>query len=420
MNNIPELCIISAFLILFSMIFSATESAFLSINKLRVRFLYNKQNKKAMRVWKLLNDREKLINTLLIANNLVNIALSSIITCISLELFGNVGIGLATFVATLLLLVFGEISPKTIATHHPESIAFFFAPLVIFLEYALHPFVMVFTGISGFVLRIMKVDTKKKEVSFTEEEIKTLIDVGGEQGIFEKNEKLMMHRVFKFTDLEARDIMVPRKDIKAVPVTAKYNDIIEFSQRFLLSRFPVYGKSIDDILGIIYVKDLMNYKNHSEDFDVRKVMRPPLFILETKKMSSIQQMLKENHQSIAVVIDEYSGTYGVLTIEDIVREIFGPIADEFKPYAKRVEVKISNPYNENISGLARLIDINEQLNIHIESKCSETIGGHIAEVLGNIPTEGDSIECDGIKFTVKKMDDKRVEEVHVSCKREEV
>lgn len=408
------LLVVTVVLILLSMTFSGTESAFLSINKLRIRSLHNKHNKKAMRVWKLLNDKERLINTLLVANEIVNIAISSIIAYVALELFGNAGVGIATFISTMLLLIFGEVTPKTIATHHPESIAFFISPLIQFLEIILFPLVFIFTTVSRAILKIFKINTQKQSVSFTEEEIKTFIDVGSEQGILEKNEKLMMHRVFKFSDLEAKDIMIPRKNIKAIHISASYNSIIELSERFFLSRFPVYNKDIDDIVGILYIKDLLHYKNCQELFLVQKVMRPPLFILETKKMSSIQQMLQENHQSMAVVIDEYSGTYGVLTSEDIAREIFGPITDEYKPYARRVQVQIKNPNNTDIDGLARLIDINEQLNINIESRRSETIGGFILETLGHIPFEGESIEKDGFKFTVKELDDKRIAKVHIS------
>lgn len=405
---------VTAVLILLSMTFSGSESAFLSINKLRIRSLHNRQNKKAMRVWKLLNDKEKLINTLLVANEIVNIAISSIIAYLSLEIFGKAGVGVATFVSTMLLLVFGEITPKTIATHHPEPIAFFISPLIQLLEVLLFPFVFMFTTISRTVLKLCGINTQKQNVSFTQDEIKTFIDVGGEQGIVEKNEKLMMHRVFKFSDLEAKDIMIPRKNIKTIHISASYDSIIEMSQRFFLSRFPVYNKDIDDIVGILYIKDLLHYKSCQNLFSVSKVMRPPLFILETKKMSSIQQMLQENHQSMAVVIDEYSGTYGVLTSEDIAREIFGPITDEYKPYARRVEVQIKNPNSTDIDGLARLIDINEQLGINIQSNHSETIGGLIFEILGHIPFEGESIEHSGFKFTVKELDDKRIAKVHVA------
>ena len=404
---------VAVVLILLSMIFSATESAFLSINKLRVRLLRNQKNRRAIRVWHLLNNKDKLINTLLVGNNIVNISLSAIITYLSLRMFGNAGVSIATFAATMLLLVFGEITPKTIATRHPEPIAFFFSGFISVLQFVLGPLVLLFTGISKTALRVLGVDGKKKKVSYTEEEIKTFIEVGSEQGIIEKNEKTMMRRVFKFTDLAAKDIMIPRKKIIAVQLLSKYMDIVELSERYKLSRFPVYKKDIDDVVGILYIKDLLFFKSHPEDFSVAKVMRPPLFILETKKMSSIQIMLRENRQSMAVVIDEYSGTSGVLTSEDIAREIFGPITDEYKPYARRVEVKIKNTRNTEVEGLARLVDINEQLGIHLASEDCETLGGLMCEVLGHIPVEGETIEREGYRFTVSKMDDKRVAKVVV-------
>lgn len=407
---------IAGICIILSMIFSATESAFLSINKLRVRFLKNKKNKRATRVWNLLSDKERLINTLLVGNNIVNVIISSIIAYLALQWFGNAGIGIATFSATMLLLIFGEITPKTIATHHPEAIAFFFSGFIFVVEKILTPFVFIFTKISQGILRLFKINTKEKNISFTEEEIKTFIEVSGEQGVIDRNKKNMMRRVFKFSDLAAKDIMTPRKNIRAIHIGASYKEVIEFSERNLISRFPVYRESIDDIVGILYMKDLLFYNNDSTGFSVQNIMRPPLFILGTKKMSGIQQMLEENHQSMAVVIDEYSGTDGILTTEDIAREIFGPIADEYKPYARRVEVVIKNESGGKIDGQSRLVDLNEQLGIKLQSEYCETIGGYISEKLGRIPEEGDSISAEGYSFSVLKMDDKRVAKIRLTKK----
>lgn len=405
------LLIAAGILILLSLSFSAAESAFLSVNKLRLRSLKNRKNKRAIRVLKLLSNKERLINTLLIGNNIVNVALSSIITFIAIKLFGSAGVGIATFCATLLLLVFGEISPKTIATHHPEAIAFFFCGFIDFVQMILTPFVFLFTHISRSILKLMGIDTRRKNISFTEEEIKTFIDVSSEAGIIENNEKTMMRQVFKFSDLEAKDIMIPRKEIKALHERASYREIIEFSQKHQLSRFPIYREDIDDIIGVLYLKDLLfisSQDNFSEEeFSVSKVMRPPLFILETKKMSSIQQMLRENRQSIAIVIDEYSGTDGVLTTDDITFEIFGPAENQ-----NRNSQPDSLEPDSSFSGLMRLIDLNEKLNTKMESENCETIGGYICEVLGHIPQCGESINSEGFTFTVTKMEDKRVAQVN--------
>ncbi|MCI7036565.1 MAG: hemolysin family protein [Spirochaetia bacterium] len=393
------------------MIFSAAESAFLSINKLRVRLLRNKKNRRATRVWRLLNNKDRLINTLLVGNNIVNIALSSIFTYIAIELFGNAGVGLATFVVTLVLLIFGEISPKTIATHNPEPIAFFFSGFISCLEVILYPLVYIFTKVTGLFLKVANVDVKKETVTFTEEEIKIFLEVGKEQGILEKNESSMMHKVFRFSDLSAKAIMIPRKHIIAIREDFSYSKVIEYSQRYRLSRFPIYRSSLDDITGILYVKDMLPYKMCPEKFEIKKVMRPPLFILESKNMSGIQQMLRENRQSMAVVIDEYSGTKGVLTVEDLVKEIFGTI--EYKPYSRISEIKAKNTTSSEVDGLFRIIDINQQLELNIVSENCETIGGYICEKLGEIPSEGQSIVIGNYKFIVTKMDDKRVGKIRV-------
>ena len=409
--SINILIAISVVLVFLSMIFSAAESAFLSINKLRVRLLRNKKNRRATRVWRLLNNKSKLISAILIGNNIVNIALSSIFTYIAIELFGNAGVGLATFVVTLVLLIFGEISPKTIATHNPEPIAFFFSGFISCLEEILYPLVYIFTKVTGLFLKVANVDVKKETVTFTEEEIKIFLEVGKEQGILEKNESSMMHKVFRFSDLSAKAIMIPRKHIIAIREDFSYSKVIEYSQRYRLSRFPIYRSSLDDITGILYVKDMLPYKMCPEKFEIKKVMRPPLFILESKNMSGIQQMLRENRQSMAVVIDEYSGTKGVLTVEDLVKEIFGTI--EYKPYSRISEIKAKNTTSSEVDGLFRIIDINQQLELNIVSENCETIGGYICEKLGEIPSEGQSIVIGNYKFIVTKMDDKRVGKIRV-------
>ena len=416
-SSIWGLVAVAAVLIILSMIFSASESAFLSVNKLRVRFLRNQKNKKAARVWKLLKDRERLINTLLVGNNIVNIAISSIITIISLKLFGSGAVGVATFIATTLLLIFGEISPKIFATRHPEPIAFFFSCFILVLEFVLTPFVFIFTGISNLMLKIFGINLKGEQKTFSEEEIKTFIDMGTEEGLLENNEKKMMHRVFKFTDLEAKDIMIPRKDIVAVSVDDSLEQVLKTARTNRLSRLPVFKNSIDNIVGILYVKDLVKIYGQ-EDFDSFKlndVLRPPLFILETKKMSSIQQMLRENHQGMAIVIDEYSGTSGILTAENISQEIFGPLETVYELEAKTSDIKFDQDGKSIIGGQTRLVDLNEILRTKLNSNHCETIGGYISEVLGRIPQNKDFIEAENYIFTVQKMDDKRVAEVKIKA-----
>ncbi len=378
-----------------------------------MRLLIKKKDKRAVRAGKLLEKKESMLNTLLVANELVNILLSAILTAVALELFGSSGVGIATIVATVLLLIFGEITPKSVSTRHPDAIAYALSGFVKCVSILLHPFVRIFTFVSHIVLRILGINMKKQAKSYTEEEIKSIIDVGGEEGVLEKSEHSMMHRVFQFTDLAAQDIMVPRTSIIAIPYTITYRDIIELAQRTRLSRFPVYKTDIDDIIGVLYVKDLLSYTGIKKEFSVQNTMRPPLFILGTKKMSSVQEILNDNRQSLAIVVDEYSGTDGILTKEDITYEIFGPITHTVSLHSQANQVQTQGDTYKVVTGTARLSELSEELHIPLQSDINETIGGWLAERLDHLPEEGESVVYSGYRFTVTKAKKRRVEEVHI-------
>ncbi len=411
-SSITGLLILAVVLILLSMIFSASESAFLSINKLRLRLLRNKKDKRAIRAGKLLDKKEKLLNTILVGNNIVNIALSAIITSIALELFGSAGVGYATVIVTILLLIFGEITPKTIGTRHPEGVAFLFAPLIKFFGWIFTPVVFILTKVTRLIASVFGVKFSEKKVSFTEEEIKQFIQVGEEEGVLQAGEKTMMHRVFKFTDLSAKEIMVPRTKITAIPMDITYQKLIELSQKSHLSRFPVYNKDLDDIKGILYMKDVFCKGLDEASFNVKEVLRPPLFILETKKMSSIRQMLEENHESMAVVLDEYSGTAGILTTEDISEEIFGSIYDEYDSVdVPEIEKKSSE--EATLSGSARLIDVYETLGIKLDSKNYETINGYLTELYDGFPEKDTVIKDRDCIFTILDSTDRKINKVQI-------
>lgn len=411
-NNLTILLLIALTCVVLSALFSASESAFLGLNKLRVHFLREKGDKRAIRAGKLLEKKEELLNMILVGNEIVNVTLSVVLTSIFLKLFGPAGLGIATFAATILLLIFGEITPKSLTTRYPEKFSFALSGYVWFFFYLLRPLVLIFTSISRCFLRIFGISTKKKQATFTEEEIKTFIDVGGEEGVLEKGEKNMMNRVFKFTDLNATDIMVPRRDVVGIETTASYRDIIQLSERTRISRFPVYAEDgIDNILGVLYVKDLLLFRDPRTEFSVEKLMRPPLFIPGTTRMSSIQEMMRKSKQSFAIVIDEYSGTDGILTTEDIEREIFGAIADDFQKAGDSTSVHIKNPDDNMLDGSARLMDLADELHIKLESRDNETIAGYICEKLGQIPVPGEFIEVGDYRFEVKSMDRRRIESV---------
>lgn len=399
-------------LIILSMIFSSSESAFLSINRLRIRFLRSKKDRGAIRVGRLLDRKEQLLNTVLVGNNIVNIAITALLTSLALQLFGSSGVGIATLVSTVVLLIFGEITPKTVGSRHPEPVAFLFSGLISFSMKLLSPLVFVFSGFARLASRALGIKSNQKTVSFTEDEIKNFIDVGEEEGVLEQDEKRMMHRVFRFTDLAAKDIMVPRTKIVAISLTTSYHSIIELAQQSRLSRFPVYRQNLDDIVGVLYIKDMMFYQGKSDNFFVRDIMRPPLYIVGTKKMSSVQQMLRENRQSLAVVIDEYSGTDGILTTEDISREIFGTVGDEF--YQARMPQTVELAQGEAlVDGAIRLTEVAERFGCSLHSEFYETLGGYLSEKLDKVPVEGDFYREQGMLFTVKEADATRILTIHV-------
>lgn len=418
--SIPALIISAAVLITLSMLFSVSESAFLSVNKLRLRVRCRAGNKRALRVAKLLKNKERMINTLLVSNDLVNVMLSAILTAFALKVFGSKAIAITTFVATLLLLLFGEITPKAVCTRHPDPIAYGLSGFVQFVVVVMRPIVLVFTAVSRFVLFLRGIKVKNEQTSFTVEDIKTFLDVSAESGIIEHGEKNLMNRVFKFKDLEAQDIMIPRKQITFVHIDDSYDKVLELSKRTLFSRFPVYRRDIDDIVGTVYIKDLLFYSGDKKSFSLRSVMRPPLFILETKNMSSTQQILRENRQTMAIVVDEYSGTEGILTKEDIAAEMFGAGISEF---SKAANVSSTIPVDSNefeVEGSTRLSDINEALRVNLNSDINESVGGWIMEKIGRIAEAGDKVNFEGWNFIVEKLDGFRIEKVLLVREKEEV
>lgn len=411
----PALIILLVVLIILSCIFSIAESSFLGMNRLRLRILRDKKNKKALRVGRLLDRKERLINTLLVANDIVNVLISSLITAVALKLFGAKGVGIATVVATILLLIFGEITPKTISTRCPDRIAYALSGIITVFCFILHPVIVIVTCISRGILRLCGIKPEKSSQAYTEEEMKTFFDMGAENGVLEETENTMMNKVFKFTDLEAQDVMVPRTKITSINLASTFNDILELSERTGFNRFPVCREenSIDDIVGVVYLKDLLDYKKNKDSFSVSAVMRDPIFIPGTKKMSALQSVLYEHRQSMAIVVDEYSGTDGILTDRDIQREIFG-IKNEKTLRGKVFDFDtLENPEDFEINGSVLLLDLSEALHIKLVSTINETVAGWFIEHLDRMPFVGDVVEFSGYRFTVKKVQAHRIERMRI-------
>ena len=372
------------------------------MNKLRLMILRKERNPRAVRAGKLLEKKELLINTLLVANELVNILLSSIITAVAMTLFGNSGVGIATFVVTICLLIFGEITPKAVSTRNPDKIAYALAFFVDVVMHLLYPFVLIFTLISRIILKIRGINVDKPAQTYSEEDIKSFLDVGEEAGVLENAEKNMMSSVFKFNDLNAAEIMVPRTMIVTLSENASYDEVIETAQRTRFSRFPIYRNSIDDIVGILYLKDLL--KTTPKEFSVKKIMRFPLFIPGTRKITSVQQVMQENRHSMAIIIDEYSGTDGLITQSDIHREIFGTAVNRTPWGGEFNIVDLEKASSFELDGATLLIDLKLHLGIALDSAVNDTLGGWIMERLDRIAVPGDRVKTDVWNFTVIKVE----------------
>lgn len=419
MSNIvlAGLLLASVALVTLSMLFSVSESAFLSMNKLRLRILRKEKNKRALRVSRLLEDKELLINTLLVANDLVNILLSSIITAVAMRIFGSKGVGIATFAVTLVLLIFGEITPKAISTRKPDGIAYALSLFVDVVVHILHPVVVLFTAFSRLVLKIRGICVDRPEHTYSEEDIKSFIEAGEETGVLENGEKNMMNSVFKFSDITAAEIMVPRTSIVRLCENASYADVIEKAQKTKFSTFPVYKKNIDDIVGILYLKDL--FKTNPEDFEMTRLMRPPLFIPGTRKITSVVQVMQENRQTMAIIIDEYSGTDGLITQSDIHREIFGTTGNKTSWQDEKNLEELKNQENFTVDGSTLLVDLKIYFGIKLDSTINDTLGGWIIESLDRLPVVGDSVETSDAVYSVAAMENRRITQVQIVKKEAE-
>jgi len=387
-------------LIFFSMMFSAAETAFFSINKLRLRFLRDKKHKGALKAGKLLDNKERLLNTVLVGNNIVNIGLSVLFTSLALTLFGSrgqsLGVALASVSATVLLLIFGEILPKTAAAARPERVAFTLAGPITFFSYVFNPLVRFFTLLCSRLIALFGIKVASSTVSFTEEEIKTFIEVGGEEGLIHSAGEKMMRNVFTFTDLEAQDIMVPRTEINAVEENCS---LMELQQMFIESgnsKIIVYQDDIDHVKGYIHSSEMFRAPERW-----REHIRKMPFVPETMPAQKLMQVFLQQKKSLGVVVDEFGGTSGIVSLEDIVEEIFGDIEDEHDN-TKYVAKQIAD--NEYVLSARLEIDkVNEMFNLDLpESDDYMTVGGLLLHVYQSFPKVNEIITVGQYEFRIIK------------------
>lgn len=398
--------------------FSAMETALMSLGRLRVRHLVDEGVKGAARVEKLLNHPGRLLSAILIGNNMVNIAATSLATLLAIHYFGeSMGVGIATISMTLIILIFGEITPKTYALHHSQRISLNWSPSISALYSVLSPVASLLEKISRLILRLLGVQHATYGPTFSEDELRTLVTVGQEEGILEIEEKDMITSIIEFGDTLVKDVMTPRTEIVRVSTRIKYGELVDILRRDNYSRLPIYENGIDDIVGILNVKDLLGV-TPPEPFDIRTFLRPPYFVPEFKKVSELLAEFKRKKLHMAIVVDEYGGTAGLITLEDLVEEIIGDISDEYDE-DERPGFSFIDDNTIELSGAIHIRDASEILGKDLPEGEYDTVGGMLMFKLGTVPSEGDKVDVSDLHFTIKKMDGSRVELVVVKRNKED-
>lgn len=401
--------VIIIFCIVMSAYFSATETAFSTFNRIRVKNAAEKGDKKAELVLKLSDNYDTLISTILIGNNIVNITASSLATLLFVDLLKNGSLAdwssvISTVVMTLVVLTFGEISPKTVAKKFPEAFATFSAPLINFFLYLLFPLTFVFQQLQKLLSKIFKSGEDK---GMTEEELISIIEEAEEDGDINKEESTLIKSAIEFNDLEVSDIFTPRIDITAIEKDATKEEAAALFAESGYSRLPVYDGDLDNVIGILYYKDF-----YAESFNtLEEIIKPVIYVAKTQKINDLLKELQNKQLHLAIVMDEFGSTAGIVTLEDILEEIVGEIWDEHDE--KIIDIQQLGDKEYIVSGKANISKLFDTLEIDEEPE-AQTVNGWTMTVLGRIPAEGDTFESSGLSVKVLKMDGKRIENVHVT------
>ena len=405
--------IILLILLIASGFFSASETSLMSLSKIRLRHMQEEGVKGAKLVANLIEDSNKLLSSILIGNNVVNIAATSISTALFTSLIpGASGVAIATAVMTVLVLLFGEITPKTIASNNSEKVAIFVSRPIKIIIFILRPVVWVFNLVTNVIFKLLGIKDKGNKPYITEEELKTMVNVSHEEGVLEIEERQIINNVFQFGDMQAKEAMVQRLDMIAINSEDKYEEIIDMFKNEKFSRMPVYNESIDDIIGILNIKDIIFLSDEEiESFDINNYIREPFFTYEFKKITQLLEEMKKEKSQIAIVVDEYGGTSGLITIEDLVEVIVGDIEDEYDEEDEEIEVIKEDEYI--VDGSIKITDVNELIGVRLESEEFDSIGGYIIGYLRRLPEENEVIEVDNIKFCIESLDKNRIKKVRI-------
>ena len=397
-------------LVFLSAFFSSSETALVTVNKIRMKHMAENGDKRAAKVLKVTSDNGKMLSAILIGNNIVNIGASSIATTLAIDIFGSIGSGIATGVLTIVILIFGEVSPKTMATIKADSFALANAGIIEFLMFLLTPLIFIINKMSSAVLWVLHINPNDADTAMTEDEIRTIVDESQESGEIEDEEREMIHNVFDFGDSLAKEVMVPRIDMAFVQVDSTFEELIELFRQDKFTRLPVYDDSTDHVIGIINMKDLLLTDN-SENFSVRDIIREPYFTYEHKNISDLFMEMRKSSISLAIVLDEYGVTAGLVTLEDLLEEIVGEIRDEYD--TDEVDSIVKTGEREfMVQGATNLDDVSNELGVTFKSDDYDTIGGYCLELLDHLPEKNEIVFTeDGILLKIEEVDKNRIERI---------
>ncbi|HNQ35151.1 MAG TPA: hemolysin family protein [bacterium] len=404
--------IVLVILLLFSAYFSAAETALTSLGKLKVKALIEKEGRRAevLNLW--LKEPSRYLTTILVANNIVNIVAASLSTYLAIEnvpeQYDTLATGIATFCITLLILVMGEIVPKTFARQNSDRLALFFFPSMLSITYLIHPVVQFFVSFSDKIIRLLGGHLAPQATHISTEELQTLIDIGEEEGALAAEEREMLTSVIEFRETEVSEVMTPRVTISALPEDASIGDALALMVKDKHSRLPIYRDSMDEIVGVVDSRQVLGYISEGErNLLVRQVMRPPFFVPEMMRVSELLKEFKRRKLHLAIVIDEYGGTAGLVTLEDLLEEIVGEIQDEYEVESSEYQTLAENTYLANAK--MEIEKANQLLKLDIEDDdTAETLAGFVLNRLGHIPQKGEQVRYHNFLFTVEQADERTV------------
>lgn len=410
-DSIIQLIAIVILLVL-SAFFSSAETSFITVNRIKVLSLVEEGNKRAALVIKIIDQPAKMLSAVLIGNNIVNISCSALATSFTISVWGNKATGIVTGVLTLLVLIFGEITPKNTANMYATNMAMAYAPIIWVLMIVLTPVIFIVDYLAGFFLWLLRIDNNKKKDIFTEDEIRTIVNVSQQEGVIESNEKKIINNLFDFGDSTAKDVMIPRIDMTLADVSSSYDDIISLFRQTMYTRIPIYENTPDNVIGILNIKDLIVNPSDNDTFNIRNIIRKPFFTFEQKNTSDLFKEMQLSSTSIAIVLSEYGTTSGMITTEDLLEEIVGEIRDEYDTDEKEALSKI-NDTTYRVDGSFKLDDLNDELGTKLESEDNDSVGGLIVERLDRLPKAGDKITIGNVWMFVEKVASNRAESVIV-------